>query len=54
VAEPDQRVAAEVRDKERNLASVQLARKTLAEHVSRRKRRSVLDGREQLREVQPR
>ena len=54
VAEPDQRVAAEVRDEERNLAGVQLARKTLAENVGSGERRSVLNGREQLRKVQPR
>jgi hypothetical protein len=54
VAEPDERVAAEVRDEERDLAGVQLARKALAEDVGRGERRSVLDGREQLREVEPR
>jgi len=54
VAEPDQRVAAEVRDEERNFAGVELARKTLAEDVSRGERRSVLNGREQLRQVKPR
>jgi hypothetical protein len=54
VAEPDERVAAEVRDEERDLAGVQLARKALAEDVGRGERRSVLNGREQLREVEPR
>jgi hypothetical protein len=54
VAEPDERVAAEVRDEERHLASVQLSRKPIAEHVGSRERRSVLDGRQQAREIQPR
>ena len=49
VAEPDQRVAAEVRDEKRNLAGVQFARKPLAEDVGSGERRSVLNGREQLR-----
>jgi hypothetical protein len=54
VAEPDQRMTAEVRDEERDLAGVQLARKPLTEDVGRGERRSVLNGREQLRDVQPR
>jgi hypothetical protein len=54
MAEPDQRVAAEVRDEKRHLARVELARQALAEDVRRRERRRVLDGREQLRDVQPR
>ena len=53
VAEPDERVAAEVGDEERHLARVQLARKPLAEDVGSGERRSVLDGREQRREIQP-
>ena len=53
VAEPDERVAAEVGDEERHLAGAQLARKALAEDIGRGERRSVLNGREQRREVQP-
>jgi hypothetical protein len=53
VAEPDQRMAAEVRDLERDLSRGQLARKPLAEDVGGRERRRVLDGREQPFEVEP-
>ena len=54
VTEPDERMAAEVRDEERHLARAELAREPLAEHVGGGERRGVLDGREQLREIQPR
>jgi hypothetical protein len=54
VAEPDERVAAEIRDEKRNVAGVQLARKPLAEDIGSGERRSVLNGRKQLRNVQPR
>jgi hypothetical protein len=53
VAEPDQRMAAEVRDQERDLPRGQLARKPLAEDVGGGERRRVLDGREQPFEVEP-
>ena len=33
VAEPDERVAAEVRDEEGHIASVELVRKSLTEHI---------------------
>ena len=53
VAEPDERVAAEVRDEERHLPGVQLARKALAEDIGSGERRSVLNRREQLHKVEP-
>ena len=52
VAEPDQRVPAEVRDQERDLVGVQLVGKALPEHIRGRERRGVLDGRQQLCEVE--
>ena len=54
MAEPDERVAAEVRDEEGDLARAQEARKTLPEHVGRGEGWRVLNGREQRPEVQPR
>ena len=54
VAEPDQRVAAEIRDEEGNLARTQCLHQALAEHVGGSDRGRVLDGRKQLPEVQSR
>ena len=52
VAEPDERVPAEVRDQERDLVGVQFVREALPEHIRGRERRGVLDGRQQLCEVE--
>jgi hypothetical protein len=54
VAEPDECVAAEVRDEERQLAGTERVGQALAQDVDGGDGRGILDGREQRAEVQPR
>jgi hypothetical protein len=54
VAEPDECVAAEVRDEEREFAGTERAGEALSQDIDSGDGRSVLDGREQRAEIQPR
>ena len=53
VAEPDQRSPTEVCDEEGHLARTQRLPEMLAEHIGGSERRRVLNGLQQLREIQP-